>query len=249
MRMPRAHGGDDEVDAAKEEGHELKGHSNEPQRRAGGCHVVVGVGRERWVGGPRTVEAAALHEERRYEDDRRNEEHLVAEPVDAGKHHVIAADHQRDEQVAKRGDEHRHGEPENHDGAVVCDRGIVFQRRHVAEAGDELAGEGKLHAKRIGEKPADERHEDARPHVLLSDDLVIRRPEVLQEEVLLFVVAMIVVGVVGSGHVVLSSFDSSKEVLVLPQQVLGNSVRFLMARWPSSRSRRIRGYRPRSGQP
>jgi len=169
-----------------------------PSRKAtNSSEAVLGLGRERRIGGPGAPERPVLHEERRQQHEHRDEEDLVGEPVDPGKDHVVAADHERDQVVPERRDQHRHGHPEDHDGAVVGDERVVLGRRDDAPARHVHAREGELHAERVGEEAPDHRHEDAGEHVLHGDHLVVGGPQVLVEERLL--VVRVFVRLLGSG--------------------------------------------------
>ena len=126
------HGGRDEVDAAEQEGHELEGDGRDPEGRAEGRQAVLGLGRERRIGRPGAAEGAAFDEERREDDDRREQEDLVAEPIDPREHHVVRADHERDQVVAEGRDQDRHRDPEDHDRAVVGHERVVVGGRDLA---------------------------------------------------------------------------------------------------------------------
>ncbi len=71
---------------------------------------------------PGAAESATLHEESRQDDDRGEQEDLVAEPIDPREDHVVAAAHQRNEEVSEGGDQNGHRDPEDHDRAMVRDQ-------------------------------------------------------------------------------------------------------------------------------
>jgi hypothetical protein len=177
----RVHQRDDEVDTAEQEGHEFQRDGNEPHRGSYTRLVVITRRRQRRVGRPRTAEAASLHEQRRQQDERADEEDLEREAVDAREHHVVRADHERNQVVPEGGDEHGHRHPEDHDRSVVRDERVVLARRDLAEARHADAGEGQLHPEHVGHEAPDHGHEHAREEVLHGDDLVIGRPDVLQD--------------------------------------------------------------------
>ncbi len=188
--VPHAHAGRaqvdrgrDEVDAPHQERDQLERDREDPQGDAPVDTGVRHVGRERGVAGPPAGRAAAGHDRREQEHHRREEEHPVRSHVQLREGHVLGADHQRDQQVAEAGDQDRHGDPEDHDGAVHGHGRVVDLR---IEEAPEAAGlhARELRADRRGGGAAEQRHDQAGDHVLLGDHLVIGGEDVLRDEAL-----------------------------------------------------------------
>ena len=106
------------------------------------------------------------------------------------------------EEVAEGRDQHGHGDPEDHDGAMLRDGRVVLHGRYAAEERHGHVRERELHPEHIGVKTTEQRHEHASKQILFTDVLVVRRENVLLHEAhLVVVVAVGAVGVVVSdGH-------------------------------------------------
>jgi hypothetical protein len=179
---PRIHRGRHEIDAAKQERREFERDGDDPERGAVSRQVIRGLGRQRRVGRPCATERAARNDERRHEHDRAEQEDLIRQAIHPREHHVVAAEHEWDQKIPERGEEHRHGDPEDHDGAVHRDECVVLPGRHPPEQRHGLTGKGQLHPEHIDGETADERHEHPGEQVLHGDDLVVRRPQIRLDE-------------------------------------------------------------------
>ena len=54
-------------------------------------------------------------------DEGTEEKDLEGQSIEAGEYHVVAADHQWNEEVSGRRHKHGHGDPEDHDRSMVRD--------------------------------------------------------------------------------------------------------------------------------
>ena len=93
--------------------------------------------------------------------------------------HIVAPEHQRNQEIPKCGDEHGHRDPENHDAAVHGDQCVVLARRNDSIAGNVLIGKAQLHAKCVRKKAANQGHRHAGKQILHGDHFMVRREEVL----------------------------------------------------------------------
>ena len=177
-RRAAVHRGDGEVDAAQQERDEFQRDREQPQRRADRRQVIGAAGGKRGIGGPGAAKRAALDQKRSEKNESAQQENLIRKAIDSRKRHVVAADHQRDQEISECGDEHGHGHPENHDAAVHGDQRVVLARRNDPVPGNMLIGKAQLHAEDVREIAADHGHRHAGEQILHGDDLVVGGPEV-----------------------------------------------------------------------
>ena len=169
-------------DPAQQERDKLQRHRYQPKRRSQRRQVVNAIRRKRRIRCPRASKRAALYQKRRKQNQRAKQEYLVRKPIDSREHHVVAADHQRDQIISKGRYQHRHGYPENHDAAVNGHQRVIPVRRHQSVARHYVPGKRELHAENVCEISADQRQRRSSKQILHGNHFVIGRPQVLVEE-------------------------------------------------------------------
>ena len=136
---------------------------------------------ERGVGGPARAGRAEIREERGQHEQLREQEGPERVHVEAREGHVARADHERDEQVPERADQHGRDGEEDHDEPVRGEDLLVRRRPDRARPAEEQlpqhrhrpVRERPLPADEHGEDAADQQEEQPRPEELLRDHLVV----------------------------------------------------------------------------